>query len=137
MTLSAYIMFDGNCKEALAYYEQVFDTSATNVMTYGDAPEQPGPPVPEENKQRILYSNLPIGDVNLMLGDMPHDVQSAMGNAITLVLGSSDADELKRVFTGLADGGEVMMPLEKTFFSPLFGMAQDRYGVIWQLSLDV
>jgi PhnB protein len=71
-----------------------------------------------------------------MFCDIPSDMPLTKGDNISPTLSTDDKDEIHRVFEEFADDGEVLMPLEKTFWSELYGMVQDKYGVIWQLSLD-
>ncbi|WP_010258765.1 VOC family protein, partial [Treponema primitia] len=85
-------------------------------------------------KDRIIYSSIPVFGSKLMLSDCPSDYPWVGGNNFALVLGSGDEKEIRRIFETLRKEGEVRMPLGKTFFSELFGMVKDKFGIIWQLS---
>jgi PhnB protein len=99
-------------------------------MSYG---ENPGG-ASEQDADRILYACMPMFGQNVMFSDCPSDSKYVRGNNIMLTIGLSDVEEIKRIFQELGTGGEVYMPLGKTFFSELFGMVCDKFGIIWQLS---
>jgi len=101
-------------------------------MTYGQAP---GGRYSVADKDRVLYASLPIFGCNVMLSDCPSNSGFIKGTNIALTLGTDDAGEIKRIFAALSDGGEVRMPLGKTFFSEFYGMIRDKFGITWQLSL--
>ena len=103
-------------------------------MTYGDAPPDPNYPVPEGDKDRVIYAGVPIGGMVVMFSDVPEGSEFVRGNNISPTVSTDNKDELTRIFNELKEGGEVYMELQKTFFSELFGMVEDKFGVIWQLS---
>jgi PhnB protein len=133
-SFSPYINFDGNCREALEFYAKVFGSEASDIMTYGQMPPDPSFPIPEKDKEHVMHSTMPIFGCNIMFCDVPSDMPLTKGDNINPTLSSDDKAEIQRVFAALADGGEVLMPLENTFWSELYGMVQDKYGIIWQLS---
>ena len=130
MTLGVFLFFDGECREALKFYATVFNQPVPAFMTYA---ENPSDSVPESDKDRILYAELSVLGSNLMMSDRPSDFPFVRGNSSSMVIGSADADELKRIFEMLQDGGTVVMELGETFFSELFGMVTDKFGVMWQI----
>ena len=135
MSLDVFVNFDGQCREALDFYGTVFDASPTAVMTYAENPEADA--VTPEDRDRILYAGLPVGGHVVMLSDCPYDptgTRYVTGNNVALTFGSSDPDEVARVYERLSDGGQVLMPLGRTFFARQYGMVRDRFGIIWQLS---
>jgi PhnB protein len=77
---------------------------------------------------------MPIFGMNVMFCDCPSGTEHTIGNNIMLTIGLSDTGEITRIFHELSEGGNVYMPLGKTFFSNLFGMVCDQFGTIWQLS---
>lgn len=135
-TFSLFINFDGDCREALEFYAKVFQSEVQNVMTYGQMPPDPNFPVSDADKDHIMFSCVPIFGCNVMFCDVPSNMPLSKGDNISPTLGTDDKEEIRRVFTELSEGGEAMMPLDKTFWSELYGMVQDKYGVIWQLSHD-
>ncbi|GHV70906.1 VOC family protein [Spirochaetia bacterium] len=131
MSLDVYFSFNGNCRKAMEFYAAVFGVKMPEqIMTYGQNPEGSS----EQDKDRILYACMPMFGMNVMFCDCAAGEKYTVGNNIMLTIGISNAEEIKRIFRDLSEGGEVYMPLEKTFFSELFGMVCDRFGVIWQLS---
>jgi PhnB protein len=134
MKLEMFICFDGNCREAVDFYAKVFKSKVENLMTYGDAPPDPANPVSEADKDRIIYAGLPVGGMVVMFSDMPSGTPFVKGNNIAPTISTDDKDEITRIYNELKEGGEVFMALEKTFFSELFGMVEDKFGVIWQIA---
>jgi len=132
MYFDVFLSFDGDCRAALEFYTKVFQQEFPNVMTYGQVPEGD---VPEADRDRILYADIPIFGIHLMLADCPSGSDFVKGNNTCLSIGTTDAAELKRLYTALSEDGEVEVPLGETFFSELFGMVTDKFGVTWQLGL--
>ena len=132
MTFDVFLNFDGDCRAALAFYTAVFGLELPdNIMTYD---QLPGGDFGTGNEGRITYANLPIFGSNIMFSDCPAGSDFVKGTNIALTLGTPDADEIKRIFNALAEGGEAAMPLGQTFFSELYGMVTDKFGITWQLS---
>ncbi|MCL2409786.1 MAG: VOC family protein [Oscillospiraceae bacterium] len=130
MTLDVFLNFDGDCREALDFYAEVFRVAVPdNIQTY----EQGG--FGEGNEGRVLYASLPIFGSNVMFSDCPAGSDYVKGSNIALTLGSSDKSEIERIFNAFAEGGEVDMPLGQTFFSEFYGMVTDKFGITWQLSM--
>ena len=135
MKLELFINFDGNCLEALKFYEGVFETEIMNLMCYRDAPAADGYEVSEKDKDRVMYAGLPIGGMLVMFSDAPDNGEFVRGNNVCPTLGLDDEVEITNVYNRLKEGGEVYMELQKTFFSELFAMVEDKFGIIWQLTL--
>ena len=132
MSFDVFLNFDGDCRAALDFYAEVFQTGApVGLMTYG---QNPGG-CADADKDRVLYVSLPIFGHNVMLSDCPSGEPYIKGSNIALTLGCDNADEIRRIFAALSVGGEVYMPLDKTFFSELYGMVRDKFDITWQLSL--
>ena len=131
MSLDVYFSFNGNCRKAMEFYAAVFGVKMpAQIMTYG---QNPGG-YSEQDKDRILYACMPMFGMNVMFCDCATGAEYTVGNNIMLTVGIADSEKIQQIFQNLSEGGEVYMPLEKTFFSTLFGMVCDRFGVIWQLS---
>ncbi len=135
-SFSLFINFDGNCREAVEFYAKVFQSEVKELMTYGEMPHDPLYPVADADKEHILYSAVPIFGCNIMFCDVPSNMPLSKGDNLSPTLGTDDMQEIRRIFSELSQGGEVLMELNKTFWSGLYGMVQDKYGVIWQLSHD-
>jgi PhnB protein len=134
MKLEMFINFDGECREAVEFYAKVFKTEVGNLMTYGDIPPDPNYETPEADRNRILYAGVPIGGIVMMFSDVPTGAEFIKGNNICPTVSTDDKDEIIRLYHELKEGGEVYMELEHTFFSELFCMVEDKFGVIWQIS---
>ena len=134
MKLEIFITFNGNCREALEFYAKVFKAEVGNLMTYGDAPPDPNYVCPEDDRDRIMYAGLPVGGMVAMFSDVPAGSEFIQGNNISPTIGSDDKNEITRLYNELKEGGEVYMELGKTFFSELFCMVEDKFGIIWQIS---
>jgi PhnB protein len=138
MSFDVFINFDGDCRAAIEFYAGVFKLELpTQIMTYGQNPgaDSLSGGAADADKDRILYATLPIFGCNVMFSDCPSGSEYVKGTNIALTLGTSDAEELKGIYAALAYGGEIAMPLGKTFFSELYGMVTDKFGTTWQLSL--
>lgn len=131
MNFSLFLNFDGNCREALAFYEKVFGTKAERVMTYG---ETPGGGFGEADKDRIMYADMTIGGVMTMFMDFSSDMKVTRGDYIQPSLSAESKEEVTRLFSALSEGGKVHMELQKTFWSELYGMVEDKFGVGWHIS---
>ena len=133
MDLELFINFDGNCREAVGFYAKVFKTTVNNLMTYADAPPDPNYTLPEEDKDKIMYAGVLIGGITVMFMDMPSGEPLAVGNNITPTISTDNKDEVMRLFNELKEDGEVYMKPQQAFFSELYCMVRDKYGVIWQI----
>ncbi len=130
-SFDVFINFDGNCREAVTFYAEVFGQALPEMMTYGQAPDGG---IDERDADRILYAMIPIFGSNAMFSDCPSGVPFERGNSIGMTLGSDDKAELTRLFHALKEGGEVFMDLQPTFWSGLYGMVTDKFGILWHLS---
>ena len=130
------ISFDGDCRQAIGFYSKVFGAEVQGVMTYAEAPPSSGYDVPEADKDRIMYSSIEIHGVTVMLMDYPSGTPVVIGDNISPTITSTDMDEIRRLFDALGAGGEVGMELQQMFYSDLYGMVTDRFGVNWQLVHD-
>jgi len=133
MIVQPYLFFDGHCEEAIEFYRKALGAEVVVLMRFKDTPEphQPGmvPPGAENN---VMHASLRIGDTIVLASDGRCQGQpSFQGFALSL---SAPADaEAERLFAALSDGGQVQMPMTKTFFSSRFGMVADRFGVSWMI----
>jgi PhnB protein len=128
-----YLFFDGRCDEALEFYRRVLRAEVTMLMRFKDSPEphQPGM-IPPGSENKVMHAGFRVGDTTLMASDgRCLGKPNFQGFALTLSV-PSDA-EAERLFAALGDGGQVQMPMSKTFFSSRFGMVADRFGVPWMV----
>jgi len=133
MLVQPYLFFDGRCEEAIEYYRSALGAEVTMLMRYKDAPDPPPPGmIAPGSEDKIMHASLRIGETTVMASD-GHCAGHLDFQGFSLSLTVADAAEADRVFAALADGGQVRMPLGKTFFSPCFGMVADRFGVAWMV----
>ena len=130
MQVMPYLFFNKQCGEAFHHYEKVLGGKINMIMTYGDAPGAKD--VPPEMKNAVIHASLAIGDTTLFGSDDPQDYKKPQGVRVALQV--KTPEDAKRAFDGLAQGGQVTVPLEKTFFSPAFGMLTDRFGIPWMVN---
>ncbi len=130
MQIQPYLFFDGRCDEAIAFYQTALGAKPGMLMRFKQAPD-PGMVSPG-SVDKVMHARLDIGETTVLLSDGRCQGQpNFQGFALSLT--APDAAEAERLFTALGDGGEVRMPLAKTFFSPSFGMVADRFGVTWMV----
>jgi PhnB protein len=128
MDLYTYVNFAGTCREAFQYYEKHLGGKTTMMMTHGEAP---GPtPLGPEWKDAVLHARMSIAGTELAAADIP-SAQPMRSAYLTLNV-DTDADA-ERIFKALADGGEVLMKMEETFFASRFGQVRDRFGINWMI----
>ena len=133
MKLEPYLFFNGRCEEAIAFYQQALGAEVTMQMRMNEAPDPPPPgAIPAGFENKIMHANLRIGEMNLMVSDGNSNMQPSF-KGFTLSLGVDDSAQAERAFNALSVGGKVVMPLGKTFWSPCFGMLEDRFGVGWMV----
>lgn len=131
-TLTPYLFFGGRCDEAIAYYEKALDAKLLSLMRYNESPD----PVPEGMlpagfEAKVMHAALQIGNSIMFVCDGIENRIEFVG--FQLAVSVANEEEAKRKFTALAEGGTVVMPLAKTFWSPCFGMVTDRYQVCWMV----
>jgi PhnB protein len=131
--LQPYLFFNGRCEEALEFYKRSLGAEVTALMRFKDAPEphQPGMCAPgSENK--VMHASFRVGDDTIMASDGRCEGRPSF-EGFSLSLTVPDAAEAERLFAALGKGGQVQMPLAKTFFSKSFGMVADPFGVSWMV----
>ncbi len=136
MAVDIYFNFNGNCREAVEFYAEVFETEAPKIMTFGEGPPNPEYPLPEEAKNLVMHTRLNISGSNVMFSDTFPGSPFTQGNNITLAVVSKDENEIKSVFSKLKEGGKVNLEIQETFFSKCYGQITEKFGIEWQLSLD-
>ena len=130
MQIQPYLFFDGRCDEALAFYRSALGAEVTMLMRFKDCPD-PGMSQPGA-EDKVMHASFRIGDTTVLASDGRCEGHPSF-QGFSLSLTVADEAEAERLFAALADGGQVQMPLTKTFFSPRFGMIADRFGVPWMI----
>jgi len=133
MQIQPYLHFDGRCEEAIDFYRNALGATIEILMRYKDSPEPPPPGmVPAGFENKVMHATIRIGDSIVMASDDCSGTQSRF-QGFQLSVSVADSGEAERRFAALANGGQVKMPLTKTFFSQCFGMLVDRFGVSWMV----
>ena len=127
--LNAYLGFDGNCAEAMAYYAEVLGGKIEFMMTNGQSPM--AAQMPPESANRVMHARLVIDGQVLMAGDCPVGAPYGGINGVCMTLSYEDNAEAERIFGVLAEGGKITMPFQPTFWAERFGMLVDRFGLAW------
>jgi Uncharacterized protein conserved in bacteria len=133
-SINPYISFNGNCEEAFTFYQKVFG-GELKLYRYRDAPPNSFP-MTEDEKELVMHCSLQIGLTPLMGADTSQSSgpKANFGDNITISINPNNAEEAKRVFAALAEGGKILMPIEKAFWAELFGMLIDRFGIPWMVN---
>jgi PhnB protein len=140
-TVNVYLTFNGNCEEAFHFYQSVFGGNFPYVGRFGDMPPQENmPPLPEEHKNRIMHMSLPISKETTIQGSDTGGEwsnQLVVGNNFSVSINTDNEAEADRLFNGLSAGGNVTMPMSKTFWGSYFGMFNDKFGINWMISCEL
>jgi len=133
MQVQPYLFFDGRCEEAIGFYREAIGAKVEMLMRMKDSPEPPQPGMcPPGSENKVMHAALRVGETMVMASD-GRCLGKPSFQGFSLSLNAKDEPDAKRLFNALADGGQVQMPLGKTFFSPCFGMVADRFGVSWMV----
>jgi PhnB protein len=134
MQVQPYLFFDGRCEEAIEFYKRTLGAEVLMLMRFNEAPEPPPPGmVPPGSENKIMHARLRIGDSEVMASD-GRSTGNPSFQGVSLSLSVASEAEADRLFNALGEGGQVQMPIAKTFFSPRFGMVADRFGVSWMIA---
>jgi PhnB protein len=130
MPLTPYLFFDGRCEEAIQFYTTALGAEVNMLMRFKDAPDQsqcaPG------TEEKIMHASITIAGTPVMLSDGRAQNRPKF-EGFALSIDAKDEADGERIFTALAEGGQIQMPLAETFFAKRFGMVADRFGVGWML----
>ena len=129
--ITAYLMFDGKCRDAMTFYQQVLG-GKLDVMTYG----QSDPNAPAAEKDKVIHARLESGSTVLMASDSGHGIPVQDGDDVWLSLQCGPASEVDALYAKLSAGGQTPQPPQDAFWGARFGMLVDRFGVQWMLNSD-
>ena len=128
-----YLFFDGRAEEAIEFYKKAVGAEVGMLMRWKDSPDKsmcsPG------NENKVMHASLKIGDTRVMASD-GRNTGNPKFDGFALSVDAKNEADADRLFDGLSNGGKVVMPLSKTFFSPRFGMTQDKFGVNWMVVVE-
>ena len=129
--VNPYIAFKGNCRQAIEFYKTALDADVLFTQIVGESPmSNMGPAT------NIMHCTMRVGNSTIMMCDDPRPEAAAGEGNISLAIGLNDPERAGRLFGNLADGGSVIMPLEKTYWADAFGVVTDKFGVKWMVNCD-
>jgi len=132
MQTQIYLFFDGRTDEALDFYKKTLGIEVEMLMRFKDAPPEAQAGCAPGSENKVMHSCFKLGDQRVMASDGRNEGKPNF-QGFALSLSAKDEAEADRLFAALGEGGHVQMPLMKTFFSPKFGMVQDKFGVGWMI----
>ena len=137
-TTNTYLNFNGNCEEAFNFYKSVFGAEFTYIGRFGEMPPSEEHPVPETDKDKVMHVSLPIGTSVLMGSDCGGEWAPTFkqGNNFSVSISANTKEEADKLFNGLAQGGQITMPLADTFWGDYFGLLTDKFGINWMMSFN-
>ena len=130
MQIEPYLFFDGRCEEAIEFYRRALGAEVNMLMRFKESPDPASAPAGSADK--VMHASFRIGDTTVMASD-GHCLGKPSFQGFALSITLPDETQVERIYAALADGGQVQMPLAKTFFSSRFGMVADRFGVSWMV----
>jgi PhnB protein len=134
MPIQPYLFFNGRCDEAIEFYQKALGAEVMMLMRFKQAPDQSM--VRPDTAEKVMHARLRIGDAIMLVSDGMCTGEQQKFEGFSLTFSTPSAEEVDRRFAALAEGGQVRMPLDKTFFSPRFGMLTDKFGVGWILLVE-
>ena len=133
MQVSFHLVFGGQCEAAFQSYERVLGGKIVNMLTYGNSPS--AEQVPPEWRDKIVHANFAVGQVVLAGADVL-PAQYVKPQGFYVLLSADDAMDAERIFSALAENGEVHMAIQKTFWSSRFGVLTDQFGIPWEINCE-
>ena len=132
MSISTYLTFDGNCRQAFEFYRSVFGGDFHMFSTFGDGPPDMGEN--EAEKNNVMHVSLPIGESILMGSDNgSHGPPLNIGNNFSLSVTAESREHADQLLAALAENGNVTMPMADAFWGAYFGMCTDQFGISWMI----
>lgn len=133
--IQPYLFFNGNCEEAVEFYRKALGAEVQMTMRFKDSPDTPPPgTVPPGYEDKIMHTSFKVGQSVIMASDGCSNEKTNF-NGFSLSLSLATQAEAEKAFAALSQGGQVNMPLTKTFWSPCFGMLQDKFGIGWMITV--
>ena len=133
MQVQPYLFFDGRCDEAIEFYKKMLGANVGMLMRWKDSPDKSM--CTPDNENKVMHASLTIGETRVMASD-GRNTGNPKFDGFALSVNAKDDADADRLFNGLSTDGKVVMPLGKTFFSPCFGMTQDKFGVNWMVIVE-
>jgi PhnB protein len=134
MHIQPYLFFNGRCEEAIEFYKTAVGAELQMLLRHKDSPMPPPGQLPAGSEEKIMHAAFKVGDSVVMASDGMCDGKPVF-SGFTLSIALASETQVRAVFAKLSDGGIIRMPVEKTFWSPAFGMLVDRFGVSWMVTV--
>ncbi len=137
-TVNIYMTFKGNCREAFEFYRSVFGGEFGDLATFGDMPPEEGK-VPESEKGKILHMSLPISRETILMGSDSSEMfenVTTIGDNLSISVNTDSKEEAERIFLGLSESGQIIMPMQDTFWGAYYGMLRDKFQINWMVSAE-
>ena len=131
--MEAYLSFNGNAAEALAFYAKSLGGKILFSMSFGESPM--GKDTPDSHKNKVMHATLQARGTKLMASDLPPGMAFEGYKGFSLSVQAKDVKEGEQLFKALSEGGKITMPYAATFWSPGFGMLEDKFGVPWMVNV--
>jgi len=138
-TVNVYLTFDGDCEAAFNFYKSVFGGEFPYIGRYKDMPAEGGNKAAEKDAEKIMHVSLPISKETMLMGSDTGGewaTNFSRGNNFSISITTDSRAEADRLFSGLSAGGNVTMPMDKTFWGEYFGMFSDKFGINWMVSCN-
>lgn len=133
--IESYLFFNGQCEQAIEFYRRALGAQVEMMMRFKESPEPPKPGmVPPGFENKIMHASFRIGQTRVMASD-GCSAEKPNFDGFSLALSVATEAEADRAFAALSEGAKVTMPLGKTFWSPRFGMLEDKFGIGWMVSV--
>ena len=138
MKINTYLTFNGNARQVIDFYQSIFGKSEVQIMPFSEMPPDPKYPIHEEAKNWIMHAVMKIGDDTVYLSDnFPGTpFNGTNGDIITVTVGDMKAEKAHEIYGKLKEGGQEIMPIAETFWSPAFGVLIDKFGVKWNIAAE-
>jgi len=137
MKIIPYVLFNGNCEEAVSFYQSILG-GELNIIRYNQLPEKEKQPLSDKWSNKIMHSSLSFKDgYSIYFSDTWEGTPVEKGNNLTIHINLGSEQQVYDVFKKLSDGGKAAMPAEKTFWGSVYGSFEDRFGVCWGIEFEI
>ena len=135
--INPYLTFNGNCEEAFLFYKSIFKSEFKDFDRFQDAPQDSDTLLPNV-LQKIMNVSMPIGGETILMGSDTHPMSGhvVMGQNMSLSINAESKEEASQLFSALADGGNITMPISEAFWGAYFGMLKDKFGIQWMVNFE-
>ena len=136
ITINPYLYFDGNCEEAFTYYESVFRKKISHISKYKDVPKSKRN-IFQEPGEKIMHATLPLSK-EIMLNGSDNSLaykETIKYKTFSLIIHTDSKEEVDRIFSALAQKGQIIVPVGLTFWGAYYGQCIDKFGINWKITL--